>query len=133
MLPYLAQGGVLALEDALVLADCSRRPSRNEPQALPRLRRPAPPARRAACRPPAGATAASITCGRRSRWARDAVLRVGPGARLMAGYDWLYGWREDASPKAICRSNNKYLTSPCPGHRGPVLDIHNSRIIYPVS
>ena len=29
-------------------------------------------------------------------WARDAVLRAVPGAWLMAGYDWLYGWRADA-------------------------------------
>ena len=26
-------------------------------------------------------------------WARDAVLRLVPGAWLMAGYDWLYGWQ----------------------------------------
>jgi salicylate hydroxylase len=26
-------------------------------------------------------------------WARDAVLRFAPGARLMAGFDWLYGWQ----------------------------------------
>ena len=26
-------------------------------------------------------------------WARDAVLRLAPGTRLMAGFDWLYGWQ----------------------------------------
>jgi salicylate hydroxylase len=26
-------------------------------------------------------------------WARDAVLRLAPAARLMAGFDWLYGWQ----------------------------------------
>jgi len=29
-------------------------------------------------------------------WARDAVLRLVPGARLMAGFDWLYGWQSPA-------------------------------------
>ena len=66
-------------------------------------------------------------------WARDAVLRLAPGAALMASYDWLYGWREDQPPKAISRSDNKYLRSHLPGHRGLVSDIHNWRIIYPVS
>jgi salicylate hydroxylase len=28
-------------------------------------------------------------------WARDAVLRLIPGTRLMAAYDWLYGWQPD--------------------------------------
>jgi salicylate hydroxylase len=30
-------------------------------------------------------------------WARNAALRLVPGARLMSGYDWLYGWRFDAT------------------------------------
>ena len=29
-------------------------------------------------------------------WARNAVLRLAPGARLMAGFDWLYGWQPPA-------------------------------------
>jgi salicylate hydroxylase len=29
-------------------------------------------------------------------WARNGVLRLLPGAWLMAGYDWLYGWRAEA-------------------------------------
>lgn len=95
MLPYLAQGGVLALEDALVLASCIAAQPGDEPgalQAFERLRRER--ARRV--------QRASRRQGRIYHlppplsWARDAVLRLAPGARLMAGYDWLYGWGADA-------------------------------------
>jgi salicylate hydroxylase len=91
MLPYLAQGGALALEDALVLTDCLHRTT--DPRAalaqFETLRRDR--ARRV--------QAASFRQGRIYRlpsplsWARDAVLALAPGALLMAGLDWLYGWR----------------------------------------
>ena len=29
--------------------------------------------------------------------ARNAVLRTVPGARLMSGLDWLYGWRDQGA------------------------------------
>jgi salicylate hydroxylase len=95
MLPYLAQGGVLALEDALVLsASLSAHPG-DEPAAFrdfeARRRRRAQRVQEMSVRqgriyhlpPPLS-------------WARDTVLRLTPGARLMAGYDWLYGWQADA-------------------------------------
>ncbi len=47
MLPHLAQGGVLALEDAVVLADCAGRPSRQRDPGVRSLRGKAPPPRRA--------------------------------------------------------------------------------------
>jgi salicylate hydroxylase len=94
MLPHLAQGGVLALEDAIVLADAiaghpgneaaaflafeaKRRARAARVQAMSRLN-----GRIYHLRPPAS-------------WSRDAVLRALPGGWLMAGYDWLYGWRPD--------------------------------------
>jgi salicylate hydroxylase len=95
MLPYLAQGGVLALEDALVLsASLSAHPG-DEPAAFRdfEARR-----RRRAQR----VQGMSVRQGRIYHlapplsWARDTVLRLTPGARLMAGYDWLYGWQADA-------------------------------------
>lgn len=91
MFPYLAQGGVLALEDAAVLAELltSGRP---EAEALVRysaLRRER--ARRVQ------------EASRRNGWiyhlsgpmalARDTVMAAAPGATLMAGLDWLYGWK----------------------------------------
>ena len=94
MLPYLAQGGAMALEDAVVLADTLTREA-DETSALAayeRLRR-------------VRATRVQRLSLRNGRiyhmrpplaWARDAVLRLVPGTRLMAGFDWLYGWQPDA-------------------------------------
>jgi salicylate hydroxylase len=91
MLPYLAQGGALALEDALVLADCLHGAA--EPSAaLVRFEA----LRRARAR---RVQAASRRQGHIYRlaapfsWARNAVLTLAPGTWLMAGLDWLYGWR----------------------------------------
>jgi salicylate hydroxylase len=94
MLPYLAQGGALALEDAATLAGClAARPGEEAAafrdfEALRRAR--------------AGQVQAmSRRQGRIYHlapplsWARDAVLRMAPGSWLMSGYDWLYGWRAD--------------------------------------
>jgi len=92
MLPHLAQGGVLALEDAIALADQLAAHPDNEAHAFiafeaKRRRR----AQRVA--------AISRLNGRVYHlapplsWARDGMLRLLPGSWLMAGYDWLYGWR----------------------------------------
>jgi salicylate hydroxylase len=92
MLPYLAQGGALALEDALVLSQCLTVHAADDARAFSAyedLRR-----RRAA-----RVEALSWRMGRIYQlgpplaWGRDSVLRVIPGSWLMAGYDWLYGWR----------------------------------------
>jgi salicylate hydroxylase len=90
MLPYLAQGGVLALEDALVLADCLAAGTAEVDafRAYEKLRR-----RRAA-----RVQAVSRRQGRLYHlqpplsWARNTALRTTPAAWLMAGFDWLYGW-----------------------------------------
>lgn len=91
MLPYLAQGGALAMEDALVLAD-GLGTAGDIPDALDRyavLRRTR--ARRV--------QEASVHQGRIYRLgpplshARDAVFRMAPAALLMAQLDWLYDWR----------------------------------------
>ncbi len=91
MFPYLAQGGVLALEDAIVLAQhlSSGRPDAEALQRYADERRPR--ARRVQ------------EASRRNGWiyhlgwpmsvARDSVMAAAPGTRLMAGLDWLYGWR----------------------------------------
>lgn len=91
MFPYLAQGGVLALEDAMVLARmlCGR----DVPMAAALAQ--FSQARAARARRVQGAS-------RRNGWiyhlagplalARDAVMAAAP-ERLMAGLDWLYGWR----------------------------------------
>lgn len=92
VLPFLAQGAVMALEDAVVLArEWARAP--NDPvhafryyeqERLPRVRRvAAASARNGQIYHMTGLMAA----------ARDFTLALSPPERLMAGYDWLYGWR----------------------------------------
>ncbi len=94
MLPYLAQGGVLALEDALVLGNCLGIHAGDEARAFAlfeTLRR------KRATR----VQALSLRQGRIYHlpppvsWARDAALQLLPGAWLMSAYDWLYGWQPD--------------------------------------
>lgn len=95
VLPFLAQGGVLAIEDAAVLAECVSQQPTDLASALltyERLRQP-----RAA-----KVQAASERNGRLYHLAgplasaRNLALRAIPPVRLIASYDWLYGWRPDA-------------------------------------
>jgi salicylate hydroxylase len=91
MLPYLAQGGALALEDALVLAECIAETTGDDERAFRTFeamrRNRAERVQRASRRQgriyhlPAPLS-----------WGRDLVLRLLPGERLIAGLDWLYGW-----------------------------------------
>lgn len=92
ILPFLAQGAVLAMEDAQSIAACLA--DADEPSiaferfAARRMGR----ARRVA--------AAATRNGRvyhlngAMALARNATLSATPPQRLMAGYDWIYGWRE---------------------------------------
>jgi salicylate hydroxylase len=92
VLPFLAQGAVLALEDATTLAACVARHSNDIAMALrsyeqmrrPRVRRVAQAsARNGRIYHMAGINAV----------ARNTALRMTPPNRFMAGFDWLYGWR----------------------------------------
>lgn len=94
MLPFFAQGGVMALEDAAVLAASlgSTRGSTETRLTHYAKRRRARVAR---------VVAASQRNGRiyhlsgAAALARNAVLRASPPERLMRQYDWVYGWRVD--------------------------------------
>lgn len=99
ILPFLAQGGVMALEDAAVLAQCLlRRAGRaggslaeDVPAALADYERQ----RRRRAR---AVVAASRLNGRLYHLsgslaaARNAAMRAAGGARLMMRFDWVYGW-----------------------------------------
>ncbi len=94
IVPFLAQGGVLALEDAVVLAQALQGSGNNAAAAFGLYeRRRRPRVLRVA--------KASLQNGRIYRLhgaaahARDLVLRLAPPERLMARYDWLYGWRPE--------------------------------------
>jgi 2-polyprenyl-6-methoxyphenol hydroxylase-like FAD-dependent oxidoreductase len=92
VMPFLAQGGVLALEDGAVLAaelsaqidDAAAALANYSRKRLPRAVRVAEASRRNGV--------IYHHAGLLAR-ARNAVLRSAPPERLMARYDWLYGWR----------------------------------------
>ena len=92
VLPFLAQGGSLALEDAVTLAaaiaatpDDLASAFRDHAQSrLPRTTAIAAKARRNGRIYHLGRPAASM---------RNLGLRLLPTKRLMASYDWIYGWR----------------------------------------
>ena len=92
VLPFLAQGGVLALEDAVVLAASL---ARNDLSTAAQLGAYAAARQRRATR----VASASARNGRTYHLkgpmavARNTVLRATPPSRLMAGLDWLYGWK----------------------------------------
>jgi len=92
MLPYLAQGAAMGIEDAAVAAQC-----------LARMPDDAAAALRAYCAVRRARTAkvqrlAARNGGRYHRGVigaalRDAAMRTMGGARLLHHYDWLYDWR----------------------------------------
>lgn len=93
MLPFLAQGGAMAIEDAAVLAQCLERDD-DTAQALRayegsrkhRVAQAQREARRNSARYHLGPLA----------FARNIALKAIGGERLLRRYDWLYGWT--ASP-----------------------------------
>jgi salicylate hydroxylase len=91
ILPFLAQGAVMAIEDAVVLADMLAAVP-HQTSALfayevtrhPRIRRVQDTARNNGQIYHLSGIAAA---------ARDLALRTVPPAKMMERYDWLYGWR----------------------------------------
>lgn len=93
-LPFLAQGGSLALEDAWTLATAIAGVANDGtiPAALAaysqtrsaRTRRVVAAARR---------NGRIFHLSGAAALARNAVMRLAPPERVMASYDWLYGWR----------------------------------------
>lgn len=91
VLPFLAQGGVLALEDAVVLAQSMASKPGDIPSAFVEFeRRRRPRAKRVAHASRRNGQLYHLS-GMLAA-ARNTTLRQIAGARLMAKYDWLYGW-----------------------------------------
>jgi len=96
MLPYLAQGGAMAIEDAAVVAACLARMPDDTAQAL----RTYSAARRARARRVQRLAARN---GERYHLRgvrallRNAAMRYMGGERLLQHYDWLYEWRPPAA------------------------------------
>ncbi|MFN3622502.1 MAG: FAD-dependent monooxygenase [Hyphomicrobium sp.] len=94
VLPFFAAGAVMALEDAAVIANALARQPADVPAAL----RAYELARRGRVTRVARASQRNGSIyhlAGPAAMARDLVLRHMPAHRLMARYDWLYGWRAD--------------------------------------
>jgi salicylate hydroxylase len=96
--PFLAQGGAMAIEDAAVLADCLYGAADADvPAALrayeakrrPRVARVAEASRRTG-----DAYHFGTTLGR----LRDAALMLGGARLVLSTNDWLYGWQPESRP-----------------------------------
>jgi salicylate hydroxylase len=94
MLPYLAQGAAMAIEDASVLGHCLAHAANDAAAAMRRyegLRLP----RTARAQRAARRNGAVYHWGRAGAYLRQAALRALGAKRLISRYDWLYGWREE--------------------------------------
>jgi salicylate hydroxylase len=92
MLPFLAQGAAMAIEDAAVAAQCLARTPDDASAALrtySAIRRPrASKVQRCAARNGRSYHLAGVP-----GMLRDTVMRALGGPRLLEHYDWLYDWR----------------------------------------
>ncbi|MEQ1695941.1 MAG: FAD-dependent monooxygenase [Hyphomicrobiaceae bacterium] len=92
VLPFLASGGVLALEDAVALAACVAKQSEDVPaafEAYAKLRMK----RAAKVATGARRNGAVYHMSGPSAFARNLAMKAIPAPRLMSRYDWLYGWK----------------------------------------
>ena len=92
MLPFLAQGGAMAIEDGRVLADriaAGHEPFESVFRDYERIRKPR--VRRVART--AAANGRSYHLAGAAALARNMVLAASPPAALISRYDWLYGWK----------------------------------------
>jgi len=92
MLPFLAQGAAMAIEDAAVLAECfSWTP--DGPEYAMRTYEGMRHARTARVQRSARQVGSLYHLSGPAALARNLVLRAMGGERLLARYDWLYDWR----------------------------------------
>jgi salicylate hydroxylase len=96
MLPYLAQGAAMAIEDAVVAAHClAKKP--DDPTGAFRAYCAARRARTRKVQRLAARNGDRYHLAGLSRWARDAGMRAMGGKHLLAHYDWIYAWRPPAA------------------------------------
>jgi salicylate hydroxylase len=98
MLPFLAQGAAMAIEDAAVLADCLRTTPDEPAQALRRYEDQRQ-ARTARVQRTAHRNGLIYHLGAPAAFARDFALRNMSGERLLMRFDWLYDWRSRTDPE----------------------------------
>ena len=96
MLPYLAQGAAMAIEDAAAATQCLARLA-DDPAAAWRVYCRMRRARAAKVQRLAARNGARYHLGGVRAMLRNAAMRMLGGARLMRHYDWLYDWRPPAT------------------------------------
>jgi salicylate hydroxylase len=94
MLPFLAQGAAMAIEDAAVLARCLSS-SADDPQAAMRQYEAMRKNRVRRVQRAARANSRNYHLSGPSVIARNLAMRWLGGERLRARYDWIYDWRPD--------------------------------------
>jgi salicylate hydroxylase len=92
MLPYLAQGAAMAIEDAAVLAECLGRMP-DDPASALRGYEQARHARTARTQRAARRNGSVYHLGGAAGMLRTLALRAMGGRHLIRRYDWLYGWK----------------------------------------
>jgi salicylate hydroxylase len=99
MLPFLAQGGAMAIEDAVVLADVLAQ-TPDEPEAAMRRYEYLRGERTARAQKGAARNGQRYHASGVEGAVRNTALRMMGGKGLLHRYDWLYGWRmTPRSPK----------------------------------
>lgn len=95
MLPFLAQGAAMAIEDAAVAAQCLARMPDDMPRALRTycaMRR----GRTQNVQRTAARNGARYHLAGPAAWLRDMAMAAIGGQRLLQHYDWIYDWRPPA-------------------------------------
>ncbi len=92
MLPFLAQGGAMAIEDAAVLGQCLAAMPDNIPHAMRNYERQRR-ARTARAQRAARHNGTTYHLGGANAALRNLALIVMGGDHLIRRYDWLYGWQ----------------------------------------
>jgi salicylate hydroxylase len=94
MVPFVAQGAGMAIEDAAVLAGCLADGQSDIPAALTRYENLRAP-RVTRVQRTAHQTGGIYHLAGPMALARDTAMRMLGGQRLLARQDWIYGWRAD--------------------------------------
>lgn len=103
MLPFLAQGACMAIEDAAVLADCLGRYPNDIPSAMRRYER-ARQRRTARVQRAARSNGRVYHLTAAELVLRNLFLRLAGGNMLLRRYNWLYDWRT-TPPGSAARQN----------------------------
>jgi len=96
MLPYLAQGAAMAIEDAAMVAQCLAQ-TPDDPTAALRIYQAARWARVRKVQRLAARNGTRYHASGVRAMVRNLAMHVLGGARLLHHYDWLYGWRPPAA------------------------------------